>query len=273
LREPLAVAGSKSVAKRSGFLRGGLAALVGLCALLGVLPGAAPAPAPDPLYTGRAIVTGTDERDRPRGLAECLDQVLVKVSGDPNITNKPGIATLRHQAEAMVSWIGYHDRMSGLPKHDEQGSRDRPFTLTAQFDPEKIRSALATLGETPWQGRRPSVELVVGVRGFTGTFDITTQETRAALMRESIDDAADRYALDVVLPGEPVPAGAMVIHGSLVWSDAAFGWVASWKTTWNGRSTNWGEHGISFDEAFRGALAGATGVASGHGPPTGAPLP
>ena len=45
----------------------------------------------DPLYIGRAIVTGTDNRDRPRGLGICLGQVLVKVSGDPNILQRPGI--------------------------------------------------------------------------------------------------------------------------------------------------------------------------------------
>jgi hypothetical protein len=34
-------------------------------------------------YQARTIVTGTDMRSRPAGLAVCLTDVLIKVSGDP----------------------------------------------------------------------------------------------------------------------------------------------------------------------------------------------
>jgi hypothetical protein len=60
----------------------------------------------------------------------------------------------------------------------------------------------------------------------------------------------------------------MTVRGTLDWSDAAFGWVAHWQTDWNGRHAIWSERGVSFDDAFRAALAGALGVASGHGPPS-----
>lgn len=244
--------------------RGKAAALLLLLGLLGA------APAPNLLYTGQAIVTGTDERDRPRGLAACLDQVLINVSGDPNILQKPGIPALEQQAQSLLLGIDYHDRMSGLRKHDEQGTHDRPFTLTATFDPGKIQAALKTLGETPWPGPRPPVLLIVAVRGFTGNFTITPEENAADLMRDFIAAAAERYRLDVQLPASPdaaAPPGVMTLRGTLDWSDAAFGWVAHWQTGWNGRAATWGERGVSFDDAFRAALAGALGIASGHGPP------
>jgi hypothetical protein len=224
------------------------------------------------IYTARAIVTGTNERDRPRGLAICLGQVLVNVSGDPNILGRKGVAALEARAETMVTGLDYVDRMSGLRKHDEQGTRDRPFTLTATFDPAKVTAALAALGAAPFTGKRPAVFLVLRVDGYAGRFALLKGPIvgydMPELMRQSIGDAAWQYKLSVTLPegaGESVPAGAMAVDGTLTWSDADHGWLAAWETG----GVRWGERGVSFDDAFQGALAGALGVASGHGPPRG----
>ncbi len=124
----------------------------------------------DPVYTGQAVVTGTDNRDRPRGLGLCLGEVLIKASGDPNLLSAPGFAALRAEAASMVLAISYHDRMSALPKHDEQGTRDRPFTLTALFDKAKIAAALNQLGSAVWTGRRPTVFLTTHVQAYAGQF-------------------------------------------------------------------------------------------------------
>ncbi len=243
---------------------GGWAAPLTLLALLGA------APLPAPLYSGQAMVTGTDNRDRPRGLAQCLDEVLVKVSGDPNIVDKPGLPALRRQAARLLRGIDYHDRMTGLPHHDEQGSRDRPFVLTADFDPAKIGQVLAGLGEAPWTGQRPAVWLLVQVHGYSGNFTVTQAEPAAALMRDAMQDAAVRYGLQVTLPvgaTPATPAGGMLVLGKLDWSDAAYGWIATWQTDWKGKHFAWSERGVSFDVAFRSAMAGALGAASGHGVP------
>jgi hypothetical protein len=255
--------------------RSGLGGMLAVCAL-------SPAwritelPSGDPIYIGRAVVTGTDNRDRPRGLGICLSEVLVKVSGDPNILSRPGIAILKACAASMVTAISYHDRMSALPKHDEQGTRDRPFTLTATFDPARITRALVSLGATPWRGTRPQVFLAVAVSSYSGNFVLIQGPTggydQPNLMRSALSDAADRYALTVVLPvtnKTPAPAGALQVNGTLDWSDKDHGWITSWQAVWHGARTRWGERGVSFDEALAYALAGALGIASGHGPPRG----
>ncbi len=250
---------------------GHLLALAGLCFALPVLPARA-SDASQNIYAGQAIVTGIDQRDRPRGLRLCLGQVLVNVSGDPNILFRPGAAAILAQAAGMVVSLNYFDRMSGLPHHDDQGTRDRPFTLTANFDPAKVAAALAEIGETPRQGPRPSVFLAVHVHGPAG--DFTLQNGPAAgydmpeLMRASIDDAAGQYKLRVRLPvsaSDTPAAGLLLVEGNLTWSDADFGWIAAWGAG----GVHWGEHGVSFDDAFRAALAGALGIASGHAPPRG----
>jgi hypothetical protein len=222
------------------------------------------------IYIARAIVTGTDERDRPRGLAICLGEVLVNVSGDPNILARPGAASILAHAESLAVSLNYFDRMGFLHKHDEQGTRDRPFTLTATFDPAKVAAALRRLGETPRKGARPAVLLVIQVHGYSGDFALNagpaTGYDTPELMRAAIDDAAWQYKLPVTLPASAnaaPAAGMMVVKGSLTWSDANYGWIA----TWSADGAHWGERGVSFDVAFRAALAGALGLASGHLPP------
>lgn len=230
----------------------------------------------DPVYTGQAVVTGTDNRDRPRGLGLCLGEVLIKASGDPNILSKPGSAALRADAASMVTAISYHDRMSALPKHDEQGTRDRPFTLTALFNKAKIATALKQLGSTVWAGRRPVVFLKIHVHAYAGQYILTAGPIsgydQQPLMRAAIQDSSARTALPVALPPRadaPAPPGTIPVEGHLEWSEAALGWIARWQTAWNGREAAWGERGISFDQAYDAALLGALGVASGHHPPRG----
>jgi hypothetical protein len=228
----------------------------------------------DPVYTGQAMVTGTDNRDRPRGLRLCLTEVLIKASGDPNIGTAKNFAAVIAQAPDMAVAIAYHDRMSGLPKHDEQGTRDRPFILTALFDASAVATALKALGSAVWTGRRPTVFLSVQVHAYAGAFALlagpATGYEQPELMRAAVADSAARAALPVLLPasaGAAPPAGCLPVTGSLVWSDAALGWIARWQAGWSGRRAAWGEHGVSFDDAFDAALIGALGIASGHQPP------
>ncbi len=245
-------------------------ALAGLIVIL--VAGSAPALAADVfenIYAGQADVTGTDTRDRPRGLGLCLAEVLMNVSGDPDILARPGAPAVMARASAMVVSMDYFDRMSGLPHHDDQGTRDRPFTLTATFDPAKVAAALAALGETPRKGPRPDVLLAVQVDGPGGKFALQAGPVEGYdmpdLMRASIDGAAAQYKLRVELPAgaHAAPAsGTLMVKGALTWSDADFGWIAAWDS----RGVHWGERGVSFDDAFRGALAGALGLASGHAP-------
>src|ERR1051325_7810080 len=72
------------------------------------------------LYQGQTIVTGEGPANRPLGFAECLEDVLVKVSGDPRLATDPAAAALSKQAASLVAEFRYHDRMSGIPHHDEQ---------------------------------------------------------------------------------------------------------------------------------------------------------
>src|SRR6202165_6151930 len=100
----------------------------------------------DELYEAQAIVTGQGEPERLRALPDCLEDVLVKVSGDPRLIGDRRLLPLKANAENFVASFRYHDRMAGLPVHDEQGTRDRPYDMIVSFDEAKTDAALRSLG-------------------------------------------------------------------------------------------------------------------------------
>ena len=243
-------------------------------AVLAVLAGLAATPAAamqqDPAlgrYEARAFVTGTDLRSRPAGMAACLADVLVKVSGDPTILTDPRLAALQQHSADYVTDFDYWDRMSGIAHHDEQGSNDRPYNLTVRFDPARIDAALATLGRSVWPDPRPVLLFRVHVTGGRANFDLTRAAPQAGEMRAAIVESAQKYGMRVALPGDPGPADGVALAGTLVLSRQALGWVSTWHLDYGGSGYDWGDSGVDFDEAFRDGIGGAMRILSGHGAP------
>src|SRR5438270_10539785 len=113
------------------------------CALLAL---ACPARAGSDLFTCRVIVTGTDMRSRPEALAQCVREVVVKVTGKPSLGDDARTAAIAQRADALVEDFIYLDRMSGIPHHDEQGTRDRPFDFVGHVDEARMTGALESAG-------------------------------------------------------------------------------------------------------------------------------
>lgn len=219
------------------------------------------------LYEAGVIVTGMDLRSRPDGLQRTLGQVLAKVSGNPALLEDARLDDVNPQD--LLRNLAYLDRMSDQPKHDEQGSRDRPYDLVARFDPSAVDALLRRWNEAPWPEPRPDLAVAIQIRprrglGFTLHGDTDPDERhRAALLA-----AADRAGLALVLPlsigPRPAPVDAPVLDGTLAWSDADTGWVAEWRLSWHGAPHTWGLRGVGFDAAYRDAVAGAVRILSGH---------
>src|SRR5690349_5636157 len=133
-------------------------------------------------YQAFDIVAGYDkEATRLVGFGHCLPEVLVRVSGEPRLEQDPRVAALAAHAVALVASYDYSDFLRRLqPVHDDQGTGDeRPYDLVVRFDHAKIDATLRDLGVPPWPGPRPQVVPVLWVKGFTGTYLLTT-EVRAA---------------------------------------------------------------------------------------------
>ena len=240
-------------------------------------------------YQAYAIVTGTDMRQRPWGMAQCLREVLVKVAGDPRLKDDPRVLELAAHADRFVASFDYVDMMAGIPKKDDQGSYDRPHKLTVRFDAAKIDGVLAELGETPWRGERPVVVPLLLIHGPKPPAYVLSAEVPAGEeQRGSFVNAASEFGMTIRLPREaelaglgvaldhfpfpeaPPPDAApeeAIVVGSLDWSEPLPGWIGAWRTRWHGADHRWGISGVNYDAAFRDIVRGVVLLASGRGEP------
>jgi len=254
--------------------------------------GAASAGSPAELYQARIFVTGQRAETRLPALERGLGDVLINVSGDPEIVHDPAVAELASKAETYLDSFRYRDLMAGIPVHDEQGTRDRPYELTIDFDPGKIDSVVRSLGREPWTGERPRVVVFLAVEFDEATYLLAADGSRGRDQRESLLAAAWKYGIPMVLPTEQLLAvsgvtfenlgatdpnrlettakaagGDIGLVGTLTWSREALGWIADWRLAWRGKPNQWQIRGVNFDEAFRNAMSGALRVLSDHGAP------
>src|SRR5262245_33167874 len=128
------------------------------------VPGVDVAPASTALnlYQARTIVTGQREETRGPGLERCLEDVLVKVSGDPLVLADPAIAGMKAHAASYVAGFRYRDRMEGimpveLPTMVDLGVagltfETLPLTQLADLDvaAKKFGGDLALAGSLVW---------------------------------------------------------------------------------------------------------------------------
>jgi hypothetical protein len=254
---------------------------------LGLLacPAAGPASAVDvpDIYKAETIVTGTGLAERQRGFRETLAEVMVKASGDASLLGK---ARLDRAEEFVASWE-QEDRMKGMPIHDEQGTRDRPFYLRVTFDKAKVDAALHALGLDPWPADRPPVAVWLGVKDAVLSYVLTETGARGYGQREALRLASRRRGVPIVLPHAPadrpsLPSYDAVARGDLAQLQAAsagagvgailFGtlvydgeghWVMDWSLAQGGAVRRWRLEHVTFDAALRGGVEGAARALAG----------
>jgi hypothetical protein len=250
------------------------------------------ATAADDLYRAQTIVTGQGEANRMTGFAACLEDVLIKASGALKLAGDPRLAAYKSRAGDFVKAHSYHDQMSGTPTRDEQGTRDRPYDLTVDFDNDKIDGLLATLGVKPWHSHRPVLGVFVAMDYGARKYIVTSDAGQSLAPREALLAAAAKRGMSIVLPTDAALAksgmsaadlakqsssrwasgaaelgGEAALVGRLVWDDRALGWATEWQMEWQGRPHRWRFRGVTFDEAFRRAIGGAAQILSDNGDP------
>lgn len=276
-----------------GKLRRMICVVLAFASLCGISP---PANAADNLYRMQTVVTGQLEPNRLLGFATCLEDVLIKISGAQKLAGDKRLESYKAKATDYVTGFNYHDQFSGKPIRDEQGTRDRPYDLTVDFDEKKIDDVLKVLGLKPWLAERPVLAVFVEMKQDPRDFIITTDERQSELQRDALRAAAVRRGMSVVLPAAAditkasinaaelthLPASklasvatglgsAIPLVGKLTWDDRELGWATEWQIDWQGRSYRWQFRGVTFDEAFRRGIGGAAQVLSGNGDPGGKP--
>lgn len=265
------------------------AAFLTLLLSITTLAGSLSASEVDELYATRVIVTGQGEENRGHGFALALEAVLVKVSGDPRLIGDPRVAAMADEAASFVEAFRYRDRMAGIPVHDEQGTRDRPYDLFVEFRPGEIDALLRSLGRAPWPAPRPRVAVFLEVEHGALRYLLARDGKRGIDQRESLAAAAEGVGLPLVLPTEAALAalgaspeamdattlqdaakaagGDAPLAGRLAWSDRDLGWNADWRLVSAGVTHAWRISGVNFDEAFRHGTRGTAQILSGNGEP------
>jgi hypothetical protein len=215
--------------------------------------------------------------------------VLIKVSGYQDLAGDSRLLSYKASAASFVTAFRYHDRMTGIPTHDEQGTRDRPYDLIVRLDHHKIDDALHALGLTPWHRARPKLAAFVGLHQGATTYVLTGDGERGAAERQSFYAAATKRGMPVVLPSAAVVetfiidyatisddssskiksalqvlGGEVGLTGQLVWIEAELGWATQWHMVWQDRSHHWRIRGVTFDEAFRRGIGGVAQILSNN---------
>ena len=188
----------------------------------------------------------------------------MKVSGDPALADDPG--SRRSMPAALLEDEVFLDRMTDIPHHDEQGTRDRPWDYIAHFDPAGIRARwrgwVAGLGRPAAAAARAHRRARPGRPHLPASNDADDGERQ----RQALLAAAARFGMRVALPPRAAPQadlpGTVPLVGTLRWSEADAGWVGAWHMAWEGRDHTWGIAGVSFDAAFRDAVGGAAALLS-----------
>ncbi|QHO78911.1 hypothetical protein ACH79_18245 [Bradyrhizobium sp. CCBAU 051011] len=241
------------------------------------------------LYRTKVTATGQGEANRIAGFATCLEDVLIKVSGAQKLAGDRRLAAYKSKAKDFVTTFSYRDQFLGKPIRDEQGTRDRPYDLTVDFEESKIDELLKKLGLKPWLSRRPVLAVFVAMEQGPRNYIVTIDGTQSDLQRDVLLAAADKRGMLIVLPGAaaltksnitgetlgttPLSALAPVaaeqdaeanLTGRLVWDDRQLGWATQWQIDWAGRTHRWQVRGVTFDEAFRRGIGGAAEVLSGQ---------
>jgi uncharacterized protein len=267
-----------------------MSAAAALLALLTILlPTSAPradSAADDGLYEARAILTGTRIENRAAGFREAFKTVLVKVAADDKLLADPRVEKMAAQAATYVVDFRYWDRMTGLPTHDEQGTRDRPYDLIVHFNETKIDEALRTLGRTPWTGHRPKLAVFLAMRTMKTEFVLASDSDRD-LELESITQASQRRFMPMALPSQAdlakakldfaslpstTPAaldadakalgGEMALVGRMLWDQQNFSWTSEWRLQTPDGAQTWTDKTRTFDDAFRNAFSQSAKILS-----------
>ena len=244
---------------------------------------------PAELYRAQTIVTGQGEVNRILGFASCLEDVLIKVSGMLRLAGDPRLDPYKADAAKLVRDFSYRDEKGGKPKNDEQGTRDRSFILTAEFDEAAINGMLAKLGVKPWLTRRPVLGVFVEMQPGARRYVVAGDAKETDLQRAALLAAAAKRGMPIVLPDAAALAGVganelalagiapakiaeavagrggeVVLIVRLVWDDQELRWNSDWQLDWQGKSKQWQLAAVSFDEAFRQGIGAAAQILAGQ---------
>jgi uncharacterized protein len=138
-------------------------------------------------YQAEVSVRSQGEGERTSGFARALVQVLGKISGDRNATQRPGVGQELRNANQYVDSYDYRQdegvsATTGAPTYDT--------TLVVRFDRDKVDDMIAALGLPVWPQPRPKPVLWLAIDDGRGARLVGLPQASAA--RSVLDRAVER---------------------------------------------------------------------------------
>jgi hypothetical protein len=148
------------------------------------------AQAQDDLYAGVVPVTGQGEAERRAALPEALRHVLLKLSGERELTPSPALDAALAQAPSYLVAFGYREPVRVLP----DGTETTELQLVANFIPSAADAMVRELGLRRWRVQREPVVL----------WPVVDDRASRTLMPEAYQYELDRMAEVAAMRGLPV---------------------------------------------------------------------
>jgi uncharacterized protein len=134
------------------------------------------------LYQVREVVASQQPEERDAALNRALETLVLRLTGDPQALQSPGLAALRNDPQQIISRYGYET--SGQ------------LRLLVEFDPLSSERTLRQAGLALWGSNRPAI-LAWWLNDSTeGSALVADAQPAAALLR----NAAERSGLPLRLP-------------------------------------------------------------------------
>lgn len=149
---------------------------------------------PEVLYTAQVPVKSDDTKNRLDVLPEALQQVLVKVSGNLNITNIPQLNSQLPSANAFLQSYSYKSY------NNENGQKS--LYLQVEFDSQSINTLLQEAGQKIWSEERPQIIVWLATSNTNekdNKIKIITKNNNDFLVN-AFEDYAIRFGLPITWP-------------------------------------------------------------------------
>lgn len=145
------------------------------------------------LFQAQVVVKDRSSREWRKGVRNALNQVLVKATGNPNISKVPEIEEAYKNFNNLVQSYSYHRKAL-------YGQMSQTF-LHVNFDPTEVKHALQNANQIVWNPQRPSTLIWLALQTspnarYTEILSEDQYKQYVAILR----GAADRRGIPIVLP-------------------------------------------------------------------------
>lgn len=142
------------------------------------------------LYEGRVPVKDFSARVRQKALPAALQQVFIKVSGNPGVTTLSAMQTSLNNANSLVNSYSYIERI------DEGGNKI--LLLNVKFDSSGIEQLLRSANQAIWSTNRPLILVWLKISERDGKNEIVSEDD--SRFSVPLQDSACSRGVPILLP-------------------------------------------------------------------------